>query len=137
MIIAGSMGYEDPSTTRISTDLEELWRNQFFTLQQSTPVGSSAEKARSEPQDRILQVTGTLRFTQSTYEPAIIRFYEDVIAELQREVSRYKSLWESLRTAAEPEGEAAYVARQGVSLPPTVAKKLRAPTKPPFRPPVE
>jgi hypothetical protein len=74
--MAAPVGFAASSTTRISTDMEDLWRRQFFTLQQRTPVATSVDAAPPEPQDRIWQVTG-LRFAQGAGNPAIIPRWSD------------------------------------------------------------
>lgn len=118
------------STTRISTDLEELWRGQFFAEQGQTPVGIMADMKR---ESSFREIASTVRFSGGVYDPAIIRFYEDVILELQKQVVRYRELWEVATKAAHGEAEDTYVPQQTVPLSKNVAEKLRRSTKPGLR----
>jgi hypothetical protein len=117
------------STTRISTDLEKLWRSHFFASQESTPADSPFDLEVAEPQKNIRQMTSNVRFAGGVYDSTIIKFYEDIILELQREVERYKLLWESSRVKVEEEAEESYVARETVRLSPGMAEKLRRATR--------
>lgn len=121
------------STTRISTDLEQMWRNQFFAEQGRTPAQSFPSLASHETEGSLREITKTVRFAGGVYDPAIIRFYEDIIVELQREVERYKALWASVRSIADAEAPEFYVVRQTVQPSPAVARKLRSSTKPSLR----
>jgi hypothetical protein len=121
------------STTRISTDMEQMWRNQFFAEQGRTPAESFVGIENTEPEINLRQMTKTVKFAGGAYDPAIIKFYEDIIIELQKEVERYKALWESLRSAAEGEAAESYVARQTVQPSLEFARKLRRSTRPALR----
>ena len=77
------------STTRISSDLEQMWRNQFFAEQGRTPAKSFAGVGEEEPQNNLRQMTRAVRFAGGVYDGAIVKFYEDIIVELQKEVERY------------------------------------------------
>lgn len=118
------------STTRISTDLEELWRGQFFAEQGQTPADAMGDMKR---ESRFRDIASTVRFAGGMYDPTIIRFYEDVILELQKQVVRYRELWEAATKIAHEEAEAVYVPRQTVPLSKGVAEKLRRSTKPGLR----
>jgi len=122
------------STTRISTNLEQLWRNQFFALQERTAADGLASLETGAPQKQVRQMTDTVRFAGGVYDPAIISFYEGIIVELQREVARYKSLWAAALKSAQAEApEEAYVPRQTVPVSPAMARKLRGGTRPGLR----
>jgi hypothetical protein len=125
------------STTRISTDLEQMWRNQFYAGQGRTPAESFAGIETVGPEIDFRQMAKTVRFAGATYDPAIIKFYEDIIVELQKEVERYKTLWASIRSAADAEIPESYVARQTIQPSADFAKKLRRSTKPGLRVSVE
>ncbi len=118
------------STTRISTDLEKLWRGQFFAEQGQTPVGIRADIKRETD---IKDIASTVRFSGGVYDQTIIRFYEDIILELQKQVVKYRELWESATKAAHDETEEVYFPRQTVQLSQKVAEKLRRSTKPGLR----
>lgn len=121
------------STTRISTDMEQMWRNQFFAEQERTPAASFAGIEAAEPGTNLRRMAQSVRLEGGFDYPAIIRFYEDIIIELQREVERYKALWVSARSAAEAEVPESYFARQTIQPSPAFAKKLRQTTKPGLR----
>lgn len=121
---------ESASTTRISTDLEELWRGRFFTEQGQTPAGIMADMKR---ENNFRHIASTVKFSGGVYDPAIIRFYEDIILELQKQVVRYRDLWESATKAAHEDIEEVYIPRQTVPLSEKVAEKLRRSTKPGLR----
>jgi hypothetical protein len=122
------------STTRISTNLEDLWRGQFFAEQGQTPAGIMSDMQR---ESGFREIASTVRFSGGLYDPAIIRFYEDVILELQKQVVRYRALWEAATKAAHEEAEDMYVPQQTVPLSKEVAEKLRRSTKPGLRASVE
>lgn len=128
---------EAASTTRISTDLEMLWRNRFFAQQEVTPARGIVEMDEVESTKQIRQLTETVRFAGEVYDPAIIRFYEDVITELQMEVQRYKTLWKLASLALEAESAGDYVPRQTVRPSPAVARKLSSSAKQSIRVPSE
>ena len=118
------------STTRISTNLEELWRDQFFAEQGQTPAGIMADLKR---ENNFKHIASTIKFSGGVYDPAIIRFYEDIILELQKQVVRYRELWESATKAAQEDIEEVYFPRQTVQPSEKVAQKLRRSTKPGLR----
>jgi hypothetical protein len=132
MNVALEQGMSAGSTTRISTDLEQLWRNQFFVQQERTAESFASTNA-IEPQRQLRQMTDNVRFAGGAYDPTIIHFYEDIIVELQREVERYKSLWASSLRAAQTETPETYFARQTAPLSPAMARKLRSRTRPGLR----
>jgi hypothetical protein len=119
---------EVSGSTNISTDLEELWRKQFFAAQGQTPAGTLPDLRVPETENSLRRMTSTVQFSGGLYDPAIIRFYEDVILELQKQVVRYKTLWEETAKVRE-EIEESYVARQTVKPSADVVKKLRSRTK--------
>jgi hypothetical protein len=117
------------STTRISSDLEKMWRNQFFAEQGRTPAKSFAGVEEEEPRSDLRQMTRAVRFAGGVYDGAIVKFYEDIIIELQKEVDRYKSLWASAQAATEEDEPESYLPRQTVKLSPEFAKKLSSGTR--------
>jgi len=116
------------STTRISTDLEELWRKQFLTERTQTPADVLPDQKASERDRNFRRMTETVRFSGGVYDPSVIRFYEDIILELQKEVVRYRALWEEAVKASRAEGEELYMARQTVKPSEDVVRKLRSKT---------
>jgi len=120
------------STTSISTNLEDLWRNQFFAGQGQTPAEILPELRAPERATNFRRMTATVKFPGAGYDPAIIRFYEDIILELQKQVVRYKNLWESA-AKAHREVEESYVARDTIRPSESIVKKLRTATKPGLR----
>lgn len=121
------------STTRISTDFEKMWRDQFLAQQERTPAESFADLEVVEPQGELRRVASTVRFAGGAYDPTIIKFYEDIIAELQREVERYRALWHAARAAAESEPVEQYAERDAVAPSPAFARKLKRSAKPSLR----
>ena len=118
------------STTRISTNLEDLWRGQFFAEQGQTPAGIMSDMKREHD---FKDITSTVKFAGGLYDPAIISFYEDIILELQKQVVKYRQLWESATKAAQEDIEEVYFPRQTVPPSEKVAQKLRRSTKPGLR----
>jgi hypothetical protein len=122
------------STTRISTDLEKLWRGQFLAEQGQTPIGIVPTESKPENNINITDMTATVRFAGGVYDPAIIRFYEDIILELQKQVVKYRELWEAAtRAAQQNEPDDVYFPRQTVPLSQKMAEKLRRSTRPGLR----
>lgn len=118
------------STTGISTNLEELWRRQFLAGQGQTPAGTMAELKR---ENNFKHIASTIKFSGGVYDPTIIRFYEGIILELQKQVVRYRELWESATKGAQEDIEEVYFPRQTVQPSEKVAQKLRRSTKPGLR----
>lgn len=118
------------STTRISTNLEDLWRGQFFAEQGQTPAGIMADMKR---ENNFKDIASNVRFSGGLYDASIISFYEDIILELQKQVVRYRELWEAASKAAHEDIEEVYFPRQTVQPSEKVAKKLRQSTKPGLR----
>ena len=121
------------SQTRISSDLEQMLRSQFLGQQERTPAESFPTLESAGAEDSIRQLTKTVRFAGGAYDPAIIRFYEDIIIELQKEVERYKALWATTLPNDGPAVTVSYVARQTVQLSQAMATKLKSTTKPSLR----
>ena len=122
---------QDYGTTRISANLEELVRNEFFASQKQTPADVLPHPERSDIKEkwRHLSMDQSARI----YEIDIIRFYEDIIIELQRELVRYKALAEIKRLAVEAEAEESFVPRPTVTLSAEMARKMRVRTRPGLR----
>ena len=118
------------STTRISTNLEDLWRGQFFAEQGQTPAGIISDMKR---ENNFKYIASTVKFAGGLYDPAIITFYEDIILELQKQVVRYRQLWESASKGVQQDIEEVYFPRQTVPPSEKVAQKLRRSTKPGLR----
>src|SRR5260370_6594848 len=118
------------STTRISTNLEDLWRGQFFAEQGQTPAGIISDMKR---ENNFKYIASTVKFAGGLYDPAIISFYEDIILELQKQVVRYRQLWESASKGVQQDIEEVYFPRQTVPPSEKVAQKLRRSTKPGLR----
>ncbi len=117
-------------TTYISSDLQRLYERALLAEQKQTATSLSeypqeAGFTREEALSRIMAIP-------RLHEPdwAIIRFYEGIIAELQRELATYRQLvWELfLHREAEPEDY--YTRGEVVRLPGDLAKKLRVRTRP-------
>lgn len=128
------MNQASASSTRISTNLEEICRQQFFAGQGQTPADILPDLSETGRESAFRRMTDTVRFSGGVYDPAIITFYEDIILELQKQVLKYRTLWEqTLVNAAQDEAEEIYVARQTVKPSDVVAKKHRGGTKPGLR----
>ena len=123
---------EEYGTTRISTNLEELVRNEFFAKQKQTPAAvfpQSSERREVKEKWRNLAMAEKAHFS----EIDIVRFYEDIILELQRELSRYKALAESARFADEAQPEESFVPRETAKRSEQMARKMRSRTQPGLR----
>jgi hypothetical protein len=125
------------STTRISTDLEKLWRDEFFAKQGRTPADRAAELDLAQPQLELRAMTNVVRFAGGVYDRTIVEFYENVIIELQREVERYRALWAATRAHEDAQFTGAYIQKQPVRLTPHMAGKLKRPPAMPLRIPEE
>ena len=121
------------STTRISSNLEELWRRQFFAGQGQTPADVLLDSRAPERENSLRRMAATIKFSGGAYDSAIIRFYEDIILELQKQVLRYKTLWQEVAKAEWEDMEETYVARQTLRPTEGVIRKLRGRTKPGLR----
>jgi len=124
---------EEELVTYISADLKKLYDRAFEASQKQT-----ASVLWEYPHEtRAGQETwrGVLPIVRDPYgyDPAIIRLYEDIIAELQRELARYKEyVWELLYRR-EIDTDVMYARGQVTVLPTEIAQKLRARTEPGLR----
>jgi hypothetical protein len=86
------------ATTRISANLEEIWRSQFFLDQKQTPVSVPSKSEFRELRDKWRQVAPAVDPSMA-YGFDVVRFYEDIIAKLQHELMVYKNLVLSMQRA--------------------------------------
>jgi len=117
------------ASTSISTNLEELWRGQCFAAQGQTPAGVMQDLKAPETGNSLRRMAATVQFAGGLYDPAIIRFYEDIILELQKQVVRYRTLWEEAAKAGREEMEESFAVRQTVRPSEEVVRKLRNRTR--------
>lgn len=115
------MTKNEPITTYISADVHELYRRSFVSEQTQTgylsltfPVNVTAEIWSQVNQPSI---------SPSDREAAIIRFYEDIIAELQQEIMNYKAMVAESAVAREAEELGEHRPGQAIPLPPSLRQK--------------
>jgi hypothetical protein len=83
--------------TSVSTDAGKLLKANFSTEFRRTGTGTEDTVARNW--------TMRQREGEVPYDPFIVRFYEEIIASLQKELARYKALAEAAARSAVPEAE--------------------------------
>jgi hypothetical protein len=86
-------------TTQISADVGSLYRSGF--LLERTQTGSRQTAPGIWPRADVWHEVVLTLPPPSSREAAIIRFYEDVLAELQIELARYKSMVSELLSVRE------------------------------------
>lgn len=122
---------EKDMMTYISTDLEKLFLESFFSGQRHTTVGSIQSHVQIDA-FRDVGRYGPSRLSRShPYDLTIVRFYEDIISELQRELARYKDIVQKLLFLRDTEAEEiGYAPGEAISLPPEIEEKIRGRTAP-------
>jgi hypothetical protein len=123
------MAFKEPVTTNISTEAQKVYELMFLGEQTQTTATQTESQAR--PRAETLRRLAPLNRCPGGYDPAVIRFYEDVITELQRELARYKAMVAELSKNPVVGNEGEYTPGQPTTLPPDIAKRLRASTAPP------
>ncbi|HTQ53184.1 MAG TPA: hypothetical protein VMI94_01920 [Bryobacteraceae bacterium] len=118
----------EPLTTHISADVQKLYEDSFLGERTQTSTTSSGPQAN--PRTEFWRQLAPLP-RRVGYDPAIIRFYEDVITELQRELARYKAMVAELSKPTAVEIEVEYSTGRQTVLPPALASRLRSSTAPP------
>ena len=119
----------EPVTTHISADAQKLYEYSFVAEQTQTAATQLGPQGRSRG-ELWRQLAPFSRYPLG-YDPTIIRFYEDVITELQRELAKYKTMVvELLKTPPATEINLEYSTGERTVLPPDVADRLRAHTMP-------
>jgi hypothetical protein len=92
-------------TTYISADMTQLYDRAFFDEHEPTRT------SRVRPDPNLKRTAEWTRLARRTAEPQyynteIVRFYESIIAELQKELARYREMLSAAdAVAAAPEGE--------------------------------
>jgi hypothetical protein len=117
---------EKELTTYISADLRQLYERAFLSEQGQT--GSSLWDRTQEGAFPLETWKTTARRVQVIYypEPSVIRFYEDIIAELQRELAKYKELVFQLLVSHQADVvDEVYSPGEPTTLPARTAEKLR------------
>jgi hypothetical protein len=117
----------EPLTTHISADVQKLYEDTF--LGERTQTSTSHSGPQAKPRAEFWRQLTPLP-KRVGYDPAIIRFYEDVITELQRELAYYKAMVVQLSKTTGMETELEYAPGQQTVLPPTVATRLHSRTEP-------
>lgn len=127
---------QDPTarimTTYISSDLQKLYEREFLAERTQTASTRRPPPEESEAGKEAWRHIALKFYHAHGYDPAVIRFYEDIIAGLQRELARYKAMVMELLAArgGEGGGEDGYAAGNPTELSPGFARKLRAGTRP-------
>jgi hypothetical protein len=116
-------------TTHISADTRKLYEESF--LAEPTPTSGTEVASQTRPRSELWRQLAPLVRHPTEYDPTIIRFYEDVITDLQRELVKYKAMVIELLKTSAPEDEVEYSLGQTTALPRDVASRLGARTRPP------
>jgi hypothetical protein len=117
------MTVAEPVTTHISADSQKLYESTFFGEHSRATATQPGSQSRSHAE--LWRQVAPIARHPSGYDPTIIRFYEDVIAELQRELAKYKTMVIELLKTTAIEEEVEYSPGQKTALPPEVASRLR------------
>jgi hypothetical protein len=125
------MTLEQPETTQISADVTKLYELGFITEQTQTSI-TEVESQRKPREETWRQLAPFVRAGHG-YDPTVIRFYEDIILELQRQLARYRAIVTELLKAPVEEASVGYSQGTPTVLPPEIASRLRARTAPAAR----
>lgn len=117
-------------TTYISSDFQKLYEREFLSEQTQTASARRPYPEESEAgKETWRRIVPKVHHPQG-YDPTIIRFYEGIIAELQRELAKYKAMVIELLAARGGEREGEYALGDTTELSPDFAKKLCTGTGP-------
>lgn len=120
--------FEGPIRTYISADVEKLYERDFLTEQTQTAHPRAQEEARFLKEQwswfapKLIRAYG--------YDPVIVRFYEDIIMDLQRELARYKAMVVELMKSPVHEPDIQYLPGEPVRIPAELAGTLNSRTEP-------
>jgi hypothetical protein len=110
----------------ISVDLRELRVRDFLFKNTQTAAALVGYPEGRIPTNRWTGLEVNVEPQPQMYAPTIIRFYEDLVTELQREVARYKNMVIELTGQRGLEAEAEYAPGMSTSPSPSFARKLRS-----------
>jgi hypothetical protein len=116
-------------TTHISADMEKLYERAFITEQTQTTLSQVELQPRSR-EESWRQIAPLVQ-ARYGYNPTVIRFYEDIITELQQQVSQYRAIINELVRAQIEDSEVEYATGTPTVLPPNLAKRMSDQTSPP------
>ncbi len=121
-------GIEGMIQTYISADVEKLYERDFLAERTQTAY------SRPLKENRLLKEQWSWISPRVShpygYDPVIVRFYEDIIVELQRELARYKAMVVALLASPSQEEDVQYFPGEPVHIPRDLARKLQSRTKP-------
>ncbi len=121
--------FEGRIQTSISADMERIYERDFRTYQTTTARGGSTGREAGLLKDEWMWVSPKIQRYYG-YDPIIIRFYEDIIMQLQRELARYRAMVLELLQSRSSETEVEYSAGEPLYTPPAILRKLKSPTQP-------
>lgn len=123
---------EKELTTYISADLHSLYERAFLSTQRQTASSIQETWKETSCLEETWKQAALRTHRGYWYDPSIIRFYEDVIAELQRELARYKAIVLQLMIEREyqTEEDDLYLPGPITKLPPEIERTISGKTRP-------
>jgi hypothetical protein len=110
--------------TYISADIERMYERDFLTGQTTTARGGTQNETGLLKEEWTWVAPRLYRYYG--YDPVIVRFYEDIIMQLQRELARYKAMVVELLHSPSREADVQYSPGESVRMPPAILRKLRS-----------
>lgn len=130
------LAFRKPSTMNtasISSEFGELHERQFASRQQRT-ASATLMSRETEAHGHFVRSIRSVSQSPVPYDPVIVRFYEDIIQELQRELAKYQRMVQQVAAAVE-ETETGYSVGPPVVLSNPFREKVLVTVSPSLRPP--
>jgi hypothetical protein len=125
-----AMKYQRELVMCISADLWRLQTNTFYSGRRQT-AARAYDYGGQAPLEELREYVGKTANYSYWYDQSIIRAYEEIIAELQRELAKYRETIANLMLARAAEAEDdSYLPSEPTRLPTEVATKIRSRTRP-------
>lgn len=109
--------------------MERIYERDFLTCQTTTARGGSTRREDGILKDEWAWLSPKIQ-RHYGYDPIIIRFYEDIIMQLQRELARYRAMVLELQQSRSREAEVEYSVGEPAQAPSAILQKVKSPTQP-------
>lgn len=110
--------------TYISADIDRMYERDFLAGQTNTARGGTQKETGLLKEEWTWVAPRLHRYYG--YDPVIVRFYEDIIMQLQRELARYKAMVLELLHSPSRETDVQYSLGEPVRMPPAVLRKMHS-----------
>jgi hypothetical protein len=108
----------------ISADIATMYERDFLSGQTNTARAGTQREARFL-KEQWSWLAPRVHYYYG-YDPVIVRFYENIIMQLQRELARYKAMVVALLHSPPSEMDVQYLPGEPVRMPPDAVRKLRS-----------